>query len=86
MNCKIIFLLIGLTLFILLLILQIILCFSYQFDSKDLNNLISNWKKAPILNFSNNFNEEGYNKDDFIIIKGKEVYIKRMNKKYNYLI
>ena len=85
MNCKIIFLLIGLTLFILLLILQIILCFSYQFDSKDLNNLISNWKKAPILNFSNNFNEEGYNKDDFIIIKGKEVYIKRMNKKYNYL-
>ena len=59
MDFTIIFPLIGLTIFILLFILQIILCFSYQFDSKDLNNLISNWKKSPIVNFSNNFNEEG---------------------------
>ena len=85
MDFTIIFPLIGLTIFILLFILQIILCFSYQFDSKDLNNLISNWKKSPIVNFSNNFNEEGYQKDDFITIKGKEIYVKRMNKKYNYL-
>ena len=85
MDFTIIFPLIGLTIFILLFILQIILCFSYQFDSNDLNNLISNWKKSPIVNFSNNFNEEGYQKDDFITIKGKEIYVKRMNKKYNYL-
>ncbi len=85
MDFTIIFPLIGLTIFILLFILQIILCFSYQFDSKDLNNLISNWKKSPIVNFSNNFNEEGYQKDDFITIEGKEIYVKRMNKKYNYL-
>ena len=85
MNIAIFFLLIGLTLFILLLIFQIILCSSYQFDSKDLDNLISNWKKSPILNFSTNFNQEGYNKNDYININGIHYYIKRMNKKYNYL-
>ena len=85
MNIAIFFSLIGLTLFILLLIFQIILCSSYQFDSKDLDNLISNWKKSPILNFSTNFNQEGYNKNDYIDINGIHYYIKRMNKKYNYL-
>ena len=85
MDLRDIFLLTTLSIFLMLFIFQIILCSLYQIDSKNLNKLISNWKKTPILNFSINSNEEGYNKNDYIIIKGEKIFVKRMEKKYNYV-
>ena len=85
MDLRDIFLLTTLSIFLMLFIFQIILCSLYQIDSKNLNELISNWKKTPILNFSNNSSEEGYNKNDYIIIKGEKIFVKRMEKKYNYV-
>jgi len=85
MDLRDIFLLTTLSIFLMLFIFQIILCSLYQIDSKNLNELISNWKKTPILNFLNNSSEEGYNKNDYIIIKGEKIFVKRMEKKYNYV-
>ena len=86
MNSKILILLfIIFTFFIIQFILHFILFFSYQFDSPEFNDLLSNWKKTPIINFSKTFNEEEwYDKNDFIIILGKKIFVKRMNKKYNF--
>ena len=80
-----IFLFIIGTFFIIQFILHFILFLSYQFDSPEFNNLLSNWKKTPIINFSTTFNEEeGYDKNDFIKINETTIFVKRMNKKYNF--
>ena len=73
-------------LFILILfIFQIILNASYQYDSKDLNDIIKNWKKSPIIGFSLSYEGENYDKNDFFEFDDeKKIYIKRMPKKFNF--
>ena len=82
-NIRFIFLKIGLLVLFISFILQCILCGSNSF--KSINFLISNWKKTPIIGLSLSKNNEGYNEDDYFKINSTKIYIKRMNKKYNFL-
>ena len=74
--------------FIFLLILQIILCALYQFDTKEINELVLNWKKQPIINF---FLSDENNKNDYIEIyssniSATKIYFQRMKKNIIFLI
>ena len=82
-NIKFIFLIIGLLVLFISFILQSILCVSTSF--KSFNYLITNWKKTPIIGFSLSKNNEGYNENEFFKIHSTTIYIKRMDKKYNFL-
>ena len=70
--------------YIILLFLYLSLYISYQFDSSEFNNLLLNWKKQPIIDFSQTFTEEGYDKNDYIEINRTKIYVKRMNKTFNF--
>ena len=65
-------------------ILQSILTSNGQYKSKDFKEIIENWKKIPILDISIYSDEKYFKEKDSITIGSTHLYLRKMDKKYNY--
>ena len=74
---------ISLPFIIIMIILQIINLI-YGKSSKNINDLINNWKYIPIQDLSTSYVHKNFKKKDYIEINSIKIYYKRMNEKYNY--
>ena len=74
---------ISLPFIIIMIILQII-SLIYGKSSKNINDLINNWKYIPLQDLSTSYEHKNFKKKDYIEINSIKIYYKRMNEKYNY--
>ena len=66
-------------------ILQIVIFSRHkQYNSKDFIEIIKNWKNIPILDISIYSYEKNFKEKDSITIGSTYLYIRKMDKKYNY--
>ena len=68
----------------LIFILQSVLISDGQYNSKKFKETIKNWKNTPILDISIYSDEKYYKEKDSIKIGSTKLYLRKMDKKYNY--